>query len=231
MAFHELHPHTGTRARHERPIARELRKAMQARTTRWTLVPSYVLTRTRRRSWLVLSACPTLRGFPCPSTSWSLFRSFPLHWIHTRSPRRSFSFSAFLSRDLSRRHAIISLALFRLGCSVLQGTSIFLRCYPTSPPPPLCIHRRLFLLVFLLSVTQILRPSRSIFQKCSPARSRFALALRSMLLRLLQFDLICQNSFSIIEAVSGKKHVCRYAASSALLVGSNNISRPPLALF
>lgn len=77
VVFRELHPHTGTRARRERPIARELRKAMRA--TRRALVPSYVLTRTRRRSWLVLSACPTLRGFPCPSTSWSLFRSFPLH--------------------------------------------------------------------------------------------------------------------------------------------------------
>lgn len=144
------------------------------------------------------------------------------------------SFVLFFSVSLSRSLPPACRRLPRSLPSPLlrgQGTTIFLRCYPTSPPPPLYIRHHLLLLVFLLSVTQILRPSRSVFQKCSPSRSRFVLAFRSMLLRLLQFNLIRQNPSSIIEAVSGKSiYGGTRSPLGDLLVGSNNISRPPLVL-
>lgn len=143
------------------------------------------------------------------------------------------SFVLFFSVSLSRSLPPAYRRLPRSLPSPLlrgQGTTIFLRCYPTSPLPPLYIRHHL-LLVFLLSVTQILRPSRSVFQKCSPSRSRFVLVFRSMLLRLLQFNLIRQNLSSIIETVSGKSiYGGTRSLLGDLLVGSNNISRPLLVL-
>lgn len=113
---------------HERPIARELRKAMQARATRRALVPSYVLPRTRR-SRLVLPACPLPpRCFPCPSTSWSLFRSPSLSTeVYTLVHHPSFSFSPPLSFPLDL------WCLDSLSLSFLLSVTTSTRCdYPRS---------------------------------------------------------------------------------------------------
>lgn len=84
---------------------------------------------------------------------------------YTLVHRRSFSFSAFLSPDLWCRHACVCLALFRLCCTRGRDTTAFLRCYPTSPSPfALACTSSSF-----SSRSQILRPSRFVFQKCSPS--------------------------------------------------------------
>lgn len=139
-----------------RPIARELRKAMQARATRRALVPSNVLT---SDSWLVLSACPSHPGL---SLSVYLVVSLlllpsPLDNVHTRSPSfvlflvASFSLLIF-DADVLRPRRSSSLLLSRPGTTILicdLSVRIRLLLLPIT-------NLSTFLLLFLL--------------KCSPSR-------------------------------------------------------------
>lgn len=114
----ELSPHTRrTSVRtHERPIARELRKAMQARATRRALVPSPTFF-TRRGSRLVLSpsSLPSLSIHLVASLS----VSFPLHRMNTHHSRSfSLSLSTFhcLSPSLSISDTIFSVLVAAPFC-------------------------------------------------------------------------------------------------------------------
>lgn len=160
-----------------RPIARELRKAMQARATRWALVPSYVLT---SDSWLVLSARPSHPGLSLSVylvVSLSLLPS-PPDDVHARSPSlvlfpvTSFSLLIF-DADVLRPRRSFSLLLGRRRTTILVRWSVISRSHsPLAPTDYKSFD------LFTSPLSQILH------------LSQFVLVFRSMPLRLLQYNLI-----------------------------------------
>lgn len=172
--FHESAPRTYLAS--VRPIARELRKAMQARATRRALVPSYVLT---SDSWLVLSTRPSLPGFSLSVylvVSLLLLPSPPN--VHIRSP--SFALFPVASFSLWRRSSPSSSFRFSVTLSMRHN-------HPRSIFSDLLVRIRLS----LLSITNLSTFSLHFFFKCFSISHDSSFGIfRSMSLRLLHFNLI-----------------------------------------
>lgn len=127
---------------------------------------------------------PLSRGFPCPSTSWSLFCSFPLCWTRTLVHHRSFSFTLLPSRFWSLMPTFSILVVLSL-CYSIDETR------PSSSDSLWSPRSRSSLA--LLPIYKSLRPFH--FSSFSNVLhlSWLVLVFRSMPLRLLQFNLICSS--------------------------------------
>lgn len=226
---------TYVRARQSGPFARELRKAMQARTTREPLVPSYVLT-----SISLLCLSPFLSIVPLPpflSRSLSLpFSPTPLSSSlalnHTCPP----SLSPFLTFTfLSPSHCIdpplppslsLSFSAPRYASSVLRSFSLFRAQWSFFIPIPTLIS---FVYPFPLSLSLSLLfsryiPSSRLFScPCSPPYASLTRSLSLYLVSRLTLYLRPAFSLSFIPSLSVRSSQPHH--SSFL---PSNFPHPPL---
>lgn len=226
---------TYVRARQSGPFARELRKAMQARTTREPLVPSYVLT-----SISLLCLSPFLSIVPLPpflSRSLSLpFSPTPLSSSlalnHTCPP----SLSPFLTFTfLSPSHCIdpplppslsLSFSAPRYASSVLRSFSLFRAQWSFFIPIPTLISFVYpFPLSFFLSLlfSRYIPSSRLFSCPCSPPYASLTRSLSLYLVSRLTLYLRPAFSLSFIPSLSVRSSQPHH--SSFL---PSNFPHPPL---